>query len=90
MRVSYDPPAVALSERGLGFEHAAEVIAGGTLDLADYRFGCGETLAVTIGHLRGRMVVAAWTKRGAARHDFSMRKANDREQARFGRQLEYD
>jgi uncharacterized DUF497 family protein len=90
VRISNDPRAAALSERGLDFEDAAGVIAGGTLDLADYRFGCGETLTVTIGHLRGRLVVVVWTQRRAARHDISMRKANDREQARFGRQFEHD
>jgi uncharacterized DUF497 family protein len=31
--------------------------------------------------LRDRMVVIGYTPRGAARHVFSMRKANDREQA---------
>jgi hypothetical protein len=38
---------------------------------------------MTVGHLRGRMVIVVWTARGDARHVISMRKANDREQARF-------
>ena len=36
---------------------------------------------ITIGRLRGRMVVVAWTPRRAAYRIISMRKANDREQA---------
>jgi uncharacterized DUF497 family protein len=40
--------------------------------------------------LRGRMVVVVWTRRGNARHIISMRKANDREKARFGKRLEED
>ena len=35
------------------------------------------------GMLRDRMVVIGYTPRGADRHVFSMRKANDREQARI-------
>jgi len=33
-------------------------------------------------------VIVVWTPRGSARHVFSMRKANDREKARFGKRLE--
>ncbi len=53
----------------------------------DDRFDYGETRYITIGLLRGRMVVLVWTPRGAARHIISMRKANDREQARFAARL---
>jgi len=35
------------------------------------------------GMLRDRMVVIGYTPRGADRHVFSMRKANDREQERI-------
>jgi uncharacterized DUF497 family protein len=34
------------------------------------------------------MVVIGYTSRGAVRHIFSMRKANEREQARIGPYLE--
>jgi uncharacterized DUF497 family protein len=34
------------------------------------------------------MVIVVWTPRGNGRHVFSMRKANDREKARFGKRLE--
>ncbi|MEX0958507.1 MAG: BrnT family toxin [Burkholderiales bacterium] len=35
------------------------------------------------GLLAGRLVVVGYTPRGAVRHIFSMRKANDREQTRL-------
>jgi hypothetical protein len=42
---------------------------------------------VTFGYWHGRIVVVVWTQRGEARHVISMRKANAREQARFGKRL---
>jgi uncharacterized DUF497 family protein len=33
--------------------------------------------------LKGRLVVIGYTRRGSARHVFSMRKANEREKARL-------
>jgi uncharacterized protein len=38
--------------------------------------------------IEGRMVVVGYTPRGADRHVFSMRKANEREQARIKPLLE--
>ena len=86
MRITYDPAkrAATLSERGLDFEEAAEIFAGVVIDIPDERFEYGEARVLTVGHLRGRMVVVVWTARGDARHVISMRKANAREQARFG------
>jgi uncharacterized DUF497 family protein len=89
MRITYDPlkRAKTLAERGLDFEDAREVFAGSTLDRDDDRIDYGERRIITVGYLRGRMVIVAWTPREDARHVFSMRKANDREQTRFGQQL---
>src|SRR5690242_8016275 len=89
MRITFDQAKRdwTLQERGLAFEDAAEVFAGVTLDREDTRQDYGEPRLITVGHLRGRMVVIAWTPRGTARHVFSMRKANDRERARFGTQF---
>ena len=85
MDISYDPAkrATTLEERGLDFVDAPEVFSGPVFELADDRFDYGEERYITIGMLRGRMVVLVWTPRGAARHIISMRKANNREQARF-------
>ena len=85
MEISYDPAkrAATLEERGLDFVDAPEVFSGPVFELADGRFDYGEERYITIGLLRGRMVVLVWTPRGAARHIISMRKANEREQVRF-------
>ena len=42
---------------------------------------------ITVGLMADRMVVVVWTQRGDARHIISMRKANEREQARYIRFL---
>ena len=85
MEISFDPQKrdKALNERGLDFLEAAAVFAGRTYDRVDSRFDYGEVRTITIGRLRGRMLVVVWTQRGAARHVISMRKANDREQAYY-------
>jgi uncharacterized DUF497 family protein len=92
MKITYDPVkrAVTLAERGLDFEDAAEVFRDDTLDFPDHRRDYGELRILTVGHLRGRMVIVIWTPRGNARHVISMRKANAREKARFGKRFEKD
>jgi uncharacterized protein len=77
-----------LSERGLDFADADIVFAGVTLDLEDTRRDYGESRFVCYGLLEGRMVVVGYTPRGAGRHVFSMRKANEREQGRIAPLLE--
>jgi uncharacterized protein len=64
------------------------VFAGKALNIPDERRDYGERRIVTVGLPRGRMVIVVWTPRGNGRHVFSMRKANDREKARFGKRLE--
>ena len=89
MRISYDPAKrqKTLDERGLDFEDAPAVFAGLTFEVEDTRRDYGETRMICFGHLAGRLVVG-YTPRGAVRHVFSMRKANEREQARIGPYLE--
>lgn len=90
MRITYDPAkrAKTLSERGLDFEDASQVFAGTTYEYEDDRKDYGETRLICYGWLQGRMVVVCYTPRGAARHVFSMRKANAREQAHYGPYLQ--
>ena len=89
MKITFDPAKRdrTLDERGLDFADAAEVFAGTTFDRVDDRREYGETRIITVGHLRGRMVIIGWTQRDDARHVFSMRKANDREKACFEKRL---
>ena len=85
MRITYDPAKRewTLDNRGLDFEDVAHVFAGLTAEVEDKRNDYGETRIICFGVLQGRLVVIGYTPRGAVRHVFSMRKANDREQARF-------
>ena len=90
MRVTYDPKKreTTLRERGLDFEDAEIVFAGVTLEVEDTRREYGEARIICYGLLAGRMVVIGYTPRGADRHVFSMRKANEREQDRIASFLE--
>jgi len=72
-----------LQNRGLDFADAAIVFAGVTVEVEDTRKDYGETRIICFGLLAGRMVVVGYTPRGADRHVFSMRKANEREQTRI-------
>jgi uncharacterized DUF497 family protein len=72
-----------LAERGLDFGDADLIFSGPTFEVEDQRKDYGEKRILCFGVLQGRMVVVAYTPRGADRHVFSMRKANDREKARI-------
>jgi uncharacterized DUF497 family protein len=72
-----------LAERGLDFADAVEVFKGPTYTFPDDRKDYGEPRFITVGFLRGRMVVLVVTPRGDAKHIISMRKANDREIKKF-------
>ena len=85
MRVTFDPVKreKALADRGLDFADAALVFEGVTVEVEDTRKDYGEVRIICYGVLGGRMVVVGYTPRGAERHVFSMRKANEREQVRI-------
>jgi hypothetical protein len=90
VRITFDPAKRnrTLAARGLAFEDAAVVFEGTTLEVEDTRRDYGETRIICYGYLMGRMVVVGYTPRGSARHVFSMRKANAREEARIAPLLE--
>ncbi len=85
MLVTYDPVKriATLAERGLDFKDAEFVFAGTTFEVEDKRRSYGEVRVICFGLLHGRIVVVGYTPRGADRHVFSMRKANDREKTRI-------
>ena len=85
MAITYDPAKreSTLRERKLDFNDAAKVFAGWTLDIPDLRRDYRERRINTVGFLHGRMVIVCWTPRGSDRRIISMRKANDREKARY-------
>ena len=88
--IEYDPAkrAATLDERGLDMARAGEVFDLPHLSFQDIRYDYGEDRWVTIGQLDGRMIVMAWTPRSGALRVISMRKANDREKARYGLRLD--
>ncbi|EJZ6592833.1 BrnT family toxin [Salmonella enterica] len=90
MEIDYDDSKRnrTLSERGLDFARAAEVFAGKHFTAEDMRQDYGEIRYITAGTLDGRIVVLVWTPRDNARRIISMRKANEREKARFKKHLE--
>jgi uncharacterized DUF497 family protein len=90
MRISFDLTKRdrTLRDRGLAFEDAAFVFEGTTVEMEDMRKYYGEPRIICYGMLSGRLVVIGYTPRGATRHIFSMRKANDREKARLASYFE--
>lgn len=87
MEISYDPEkrARTLAERGLDFDDARRVFDGAIVTYIDDRKDYGEVRWISVGYLDARLLMIVWTQRGDARHVISMRKANDREQKKFGR-----
>ena len=90
MRITFDPlkRTRTLLDRGLDFDDAVVVFEGTTVEFDDTRRKYGERRIICYGSLAGRLVVIGYTPRGADRHVFSMRKANDREKARLAAYFE--
>lgn len=89
VRISFDPfkRARTLRDRGLDFLDVSLVLIGPTVSFPDRRREYGEDRMICVGYLARRMVIVCYTLRGQDLHVISMRKANEREKARFGRQL---
>ena len=85
MQITFDPTKrqKALLERGLDFLDAVIVFQGVNVEVEDIRKEYGEQRIICFGLLAERIFVVGYTPRGADRHIFSMRKANDREKLRI-------
>jgi len=85
LRVTFDPVkrAETLAQRDLGFEDAAVIFEGVTVEMQDTRRDYGESRVICYGILFDRMVVVCYPQRGRTRHAFSMPKASTREKARL-------
>lgn len=90
MEIEFSPEKCdkTLIERGLDFARAGELFSGRHFTAEDTREDYGEPRYITVGKLDGRMVVMVWTPRGEARRIISMRKANEREQARYAHRVD--
>lgn len=90
MKVEFNPDkhALTLAERGLDFLDVPEIFDGRERTTPDLRFEYPEPRQLTYGFLRGRLVAVVWTKIEGGIRVISMRKANEREQARFRRGMD--
>ena len=90
MEIEYDEEKrqLTLANRGLDFARAGEVFDGAEFTWVDDRFDYGEVRFNTFGRIDDRLISVTWTARNGKRRIVSMRKANDREQARYRRNLD--
>jgi uncharacterized protein len=65
---------------GLDFVDAKEIFEGVTFTLEDDRFDYGEERFITLGLMRGTVVVIAHTEKGSEIRLISLRKATKHEQ----------
>lgn len=76
-----------LEKHGLAFEDAQAVFEGDVVTVADQRKNYGETRFASLGMLSERVVFIAHTARAGKVRIISMRKANEREQKIYQKQL---
>jgi uncharacterized protein len=90
VRITFDAAkrATTLEERGLDFTDAAEVFEGRHTVVPDERRDYGEPRFISVGQLRGRLVVIAWTPRGNTRRVISMRLCHASEAERWAKLLD--
>ena len=68
-----------LSERGFGFDYAACIFDGPTIEAVDERRAYGEIRIRAIGRVDENVLVVIFTDRNKIRRIISARKANRRE-----------
>ena len=72
-----------LQERGFGFDFAALIFDGPTLEQVDTRRAYGENRVQAIGEVEGVILFVVYTDRGEVRRIISARPANAKERARW-------
>jgi uncharacterized DUF497 family protein len=76
-----------LGKHGFDFVDASQVFEGATFTFEDDRYAYGEQRFITLGLLRGRVVVIAHTEIGYEIRVISMREGTKREQTIFFQSL---
>lgn len=66
-------------ERGFGFDHAARIFMGATLERGDDRRNYGERRIQALGRADSDILFVVYTDRGDIRHIISARRANRKE-----------
>lgn len=86
MNITFDAAKDAINreKHGLSLAVVGAVIEGAVGTFRDTRYDYGEDRYVTFGYVGDRLHVAVWTERDGAIRAISVRKANSREQARYG------
>ena len=89
MKISFDPKKDEQTRAARGFSLAvgAEVIKNAVATVFDDRHDYGEDRFVTFGYVGERLFVCVFTMRDITYHIIPLRKANDREVAKYGRHL---
>ena len=90
MKISFDEAKrrLTLEMRGLDFAKAGEIFDGTEFTWIDDRQDYGEIRSNSFGKLDGRLVSVTWTLRDGKRRIISMRRANERENARYRENLD--
>ena len=90
VRLTYDPAKreQTLRERGLDFEDAPLVWNALSFTGVSMRPHSDEERFITVGPLRGKLVVVVWTERQNGRYILSMRRAGTNETKRYQKALE--
>jgi len=78
---------INLQKHGLSFEDADLFFSGMCVTFEDDRYDYGEPRFITLGTLEGRILVVAHTPRLQTTRIISMRKASEREQENYQKQL---
>lgn len=89
MNYVFDPAknAVNLAKHGVSLALAEVLFYGPYLTISDDRFDYGEVREIAFGLINGRIFVCVYADRGAERRVISLRKANEREVKRYGKDL---
>jgi uncharacterized DUF497 family protein len=90
VRFVFDPAkdTVNRAKHGVSLALAEALFAGPHVAMTDDRFDYGEVREVAFGLINGRLFACVYVDRDSERRVISLRKANSRELARYGEDLE--
>ncbi len=76
-----------LGQASCGFCRCSEIFDGPHLVFQDNRKAYGEERRIVLGFIKGRLMVAVFTRRGDSVRVISLRKANGREKRKFENEI---
>lgn len=83
MEFAWDPAKSEATEqrRGIGFDRAAKIFTGRTIEWPDDRKDYGESRIRAVGESSGELLHVVYTRRGDIVRIISARRANQKERA---------